>query len=71
MDEFNTMVDLAINELKKEYGADSKLEEGDEFITVFNNCSLILGVEDNELKIKLVGGKPYRVDYTCSFLIEE
>ena len=71
MDEFNKMIDLAINEFKKEYGTDSKLEEGDEFITIFNNCSLILGVEDNELKIKLVGGNPYRVDYTCSFFIDD
>lgn len=71
MNEFNTMIDLAINEFKKEYGTDEKLEEGDEFVAVFNNCSLIIGIEDNELKIKLVGGKPYRINYTCSFFIDD
>ena len=34
-----------------------QLEEGDEFVTVFNNAVLVIGVEDYTLKTKFIGGK--------------
>lgn len=67
--ELNKILDLALNELKK-CGEDAKLKEGDEFVTIFNNCVLFLGVEDEELKVKLVGGEPCRVDYDVTFFKE-
>ena len=51
---------------KKKFGEDVKLEDGDEFVTVFNNAALIISLEDNTLKTKFIGGKPYQVDMTLA-----
>lgn len=59
-------VKAAFAEFKKEFGEDTRLEDGDEFVTVFNNAALIVGLEDNTLHTKFVGGKPYRVDMTLA-----
>ena len=59
-------VKAAFNEFKKEFGEDARLEDGDEFVTVFNNATLIVGIEDNTLHTKFVGGKPYQVDMTLA-----
>lgn len=53
-------------EFKKEFGEDAQLEEGEEFVTVFNNCSLIIGVENGTLTEKFIGGSPYKVDMTLA-----
>lgn len=57
-------VGAAFAEFKKEYGEDMKFEDGDEFVTVFNNAVLIVGLEGTTLKTKFIGGKPYHVDMT-------
>lgn len=57
-------VRAAFEELRKEHGEGVKLEDGDEFVTVFNNAVLIIGLEENTLKTKFIGGKPYQVDMT-------
>lgn len=57
-------VGAAFAEFKKEYGEDVKFEDGDEFVTVFNNAVLIVGLEGTNLKTKFIGGKPYQVDMT-------
>lgn len=57
-------VGAAFAEFKKEYGEDVKFEDGDEFVTVFNNAVLIVGLEGTSLKTKFIGGKPYQVDMT-------
>lgn len=59
-------VKAAFAEFKKEFGEDARLEDGDEFVTVFNNAALIVGLEDNTLYTKFVGRKPYRVDMTLA-----
>ena len=56
----------AFEEFKKEFGENAKLEEGDEFVTVFNNCALIISIEDGTLKERFIGGKPYRVDMSLA-----
>lgn len=66
MQQLNEAVNAAFAEFKKEFGQDVKLEDGDEFVTVFNNATLIVGLEDNTLHTKFVGGKPYRVDMTLA-----
>lgn len=63
MEKVNQAIILAMQEFKKEHGQDAKLEEGDEFATVFNDGILIIGLEDSELKIKLLLGEPYKVDF--------
>ena len=62
--QLDAAVGAAFAELKKEFGEDVKLEEGSEFVTVFNNAVLVMGVENNTLHTKFIGGEPYRVDMT-------
>lgn len=59
-------VNAAFAEFRKEFGEDARLEEGEEFVTVFNNCSLIIGIENGTLKEKFIGGVPYKVDMTLA-----
>lgn len=66
MEELGQAIALAIQKLKEEYGEDTKLEDGDEFVTVFNNCVLIISIENGELSTHFIGGKPYEVDMTLS-----
>lgn len=60
--EIHEAITMAMAEFMKEYGKDAKLEEGDEFVTVFNDGVLIVGVEDHTMKIKFSLGKPYIID---------
>ena len=57
-------VKAAFAEFKKEFGEDVNFEDGDEFVTIFNNATLIVSLEDNTLKTKFIGGKAYKVDMT-------
>lgn len=50
-----------MQEFKKEYGEDQELEEGDEFVTVFDNCTLIMSLDDGIIKTKFLEGRPYEV----------
>lgn len=71
MEEIQKAIELAMKKFKEEYGEDEKLEDGDEFVTVFNNCILIISLEDGRLQTKFIGGKPYEVDYTLSIYESE
>lgn len=71
MDIVNKAIIAAMNEFEKEHGAGAKLEDGEEFATVFNDCVLIVGVEDKKLQIKFIAGKPYNIDMTVGFHEEE
>lgn len=70
MKQLDEAVGAAFKEFKKEFGEDAKLEEGDEFVTVFNNAVLVIGVEDHVLRTKFIGGKPYKVDMTLEIYEE-
>lgn len=63
MDNINEAVNLAMQAYKDEYGEDAEIENGDEFITVFNDGALIISMEDSHLEIKFILGKPYVVDF--------
>lgn len=71
MEELGQAIKLAMQKFKEEYGEDTKLEDGDEFVTVFNNCVLIVSLEDGNLSTKFIGGKPYEVDMTLSIYESE
>lgn len=66
MEELGQAINLAMEKFKQEYGEDAKLEDGDEFVTVFNNCMLIISLEDGHLETKFVGGKTFYADMTLS-----
>ncbi len=55
-------IGLAMGEFRKEYGEDARLEEGDEFATVFNDCVLIISLDGGRLQTRFLCGKPCMVD---------
>lgn len=66
MEEISKAIQAAFAEFKKEHGEDAKLEDGETFVTIFNNCILITSLEDGNLKTEFVGGQPYKVDMSLS-----
>ena len=52
------------DELKKEYGNEFHLEEGDEVACVFNDGLILLGIENGEIKCKVLAGEPIKIDYS-------
>lgn len=62
VEELSQAINLAMEKFKDKYGEDEKLEDGDEFVTVFNNCVLIISFENRKLSTKFIGGKPCEVD---------
>ncbi len=66
MEEIQIAINLAMKKFKEEYGQDAKLQDGDEFVTVFNNCVLIISFKDGNFSTKFIGGKPYEVYMTLS-----
>lgn len=71
MEQISTAIHAAMTEFKKEFGQDAKLENGDGFVTIFNNAILVISVEENSLKTKFIDGKPYRVDMTLAIYESE
>lgn len=71
MEELGNAINLAMQKFKEEYGEDAKLEDGDEFVTVFNNCVLIISLEEGHLQTKFIGGKPFYVDMALSIYESE
>ena len=55
-------IDMAMQRFKVEYGEDAKLEESDEFVTVFNDCVLIISLDEGRLQTDFIDGKPFEVD---------
>lgn len=70
MDNVNKAIIAAMDEFEKEHGEGAKLEDGEEFVTVFNDCVLIVGVENKKPQLKFIAGKPYKVDMTVGFMEE-
>lgn len=60
--EFN-FVDMVFQQYKAEYGEDAKMENGEEFATVFNNAVVLISLENKKLEIKVLVGKPFFVDH--------
>ena len=65
MEELQKAIKLAMEKFSEE-SRKCELEDGDEFVTVFNNCVLIISLENGNLLTKFIGGKPYEVDMTLS-----
>lgn len=65
LEEIYKAINIAMTKFLEDTGKE-ELEDGDEFITVFNNCSLYIVKEDNNLQTRFIGGKPYEADLTLS-----
>lgn len=40
----------------------SKMEDGDEFVAVFNNCVMVIALEDGKLSAHVICDEPYTID---------
>ena len=70
MEELATAIELAMEKFNEEFG-EGAFEDGDEFVTVFNNCVLIISFENGHISTKVIGGKPYEVDMTLNIYESE
>ncbi|WP_276879448.1 hypothetical protein [Bacteroides heparinolyticus] len=62
MEETKSAIELAMEQFKAEFGQDAKLEEGEEFATVFNDAVVIIGLNNRKLSVRILAGKPYLVN---------
>ena len=62
MEETKSAIKLAMEQFKAEFGQDAKLEEGEEFATVFNDAVVIIGLNNRKLSVRILAGKPYLVN---------
>lgn len=53
MNEIMEAINLAFEKYRETYGEDAHLEDGEEFVTVFNNCVLIVSLEKWRFKNKV------------------
>lgn len=65
MEQIYKAINIALDRFLEDAGKET-LEDGDEFVTVFNNCYLYIAKEGDTLKHHFIGGKPYQVDLTLS-----
>lgn len=66
MEETKNAIQLAMEQFRAEFGEDAKLEEGDSFATVFNDAVVIIGLENRQLSVQVLAGKPYYVDHSLN-----
>lgn len=61
-------LDFALGEYHKLHGNNAKLENIEEFATVFPDGIMIISRKDDEMNIKILLGKPFYADFD---IIEE
>ena len=71
MEELEKAIRMAFEAYEKKYGADAKFDEGDEFVTVLNNCSLVISLKNGKLETRFIGGKPLQIDLTLKIYERE
>ena len=71
MEEIKKAIRLAYKAFHEKYGADAKIEDGDEIVCVMNNCILIISLHDGDLKQEFIPGKPLMVDYSLGIYEQE
>ena len=71
MEEIKKAMQLAYKAFHEKYGADAKIEDGDEIVCVMNDCILIISLNDGNLKQEFIPGKPLMVDYSLGIYEQE
>ena len=62
MEELDEALKLIQEEMRKEFGKDSKLEDGDRVVGVFKDCVIIIENDDANIKVDVIIGNPYKFD---------
>ena len=68
MDKIGQALDMIMNKLREEEGEDFEFEEGDEVVAVYNDGVIFVGLEDRELKVRVVAGEPMKFDFNLDLL---
>jgi len=68
MDSINKAMDMMAEKFRAEFGEDIKLEDDDEIVGVFNDATVIMSLEDGNLKVKVLIGAPYKFDFNLNVL---
>ena len=68
--EVQDAVEAAFNKLKEDCGEEVTMDEGESFVTLFNNATLIIEKGNGKLNLHFIGGKPYKVDVTLKMYEE-
>lgn len=66
MEETKSAIELAMEQFKAEFGQDAKLEDGEEFATVFNDAVVIISLNNRNLSVRILAGKPYFVNQSLN-----
>ena len=66
MEELNNIIELAAKKYLEKYGEDAKMEEGEEQVFLLENGTLVLSIDNGEIKVKLIGGAPIKLDVGLS-----
>ncbi len=53
------LISKTLGAMQQEFGADAKLENGDQLVSIFKDATFIMRDENGELKVELIIGKPY------------
>ncbi|ADV44764.1 hypothetical protein [Bacteroides helcogenes] len=64
--EIKKVIDLAMEQFEAEFGQDAKLEDGEEFATVFSDAVVIIGLNNRKLSVRILAGKPYFVNQSLN-----
>lgn len=65
MDEIAEVARFLSGELRRTTGSD-KLEDDDTAVVLLNNGVVVFSMDDGELSVQVVGGEPFRMDYSLS-----
>ena len=67
MDEFSRAINIAVDKFKEVYGDNIKLSDGDTVVFSGNNFTLIISVENGELKTNFLADEVIKIDYKLEF----
>ena len=68
IDNVNKAIGMIVEEFKKEFGEDAKIEDGYTLTAVFNDGIMTLEFENGEIKANVFVGKPYIIDFNLGIL---
>ena len=71
MKKLDRAINLIEQEMKKEYGENAELEDGESVVGVFKDCTVILEKEYQELKVQVFLGNPYTFECNLDILEEK
>lgn len=62
MMDFKKVFDKVQEAIEREFGEGEKLEDGDTLVFQLNDCILVMGLEDGNVRTEFIGGKVIPVD---------